>query len=178
MKSIVLLSGFLLSSVGAFAQTTVFVFSNGFSGLNENPPVVSAATYTVNTLLHDAAGGTNGFGSFTVDISFFDLTTAASNAHIHGPVTSLTQNAGVASGGALAYTAATSGTVTGVWDIPSQALLDDLFAGRLYVNLHSTTYPGGELRGQLAPIPEPSIFALALGALALGGVLWRRRRGS
>lgn len=31
----------------------------------------------------------------------------------------------------------------------TQAQIDDLFNGMMYVNLHTTAYPGGEIRGQL-----------------------------
>jgi hypothetical protein len=51
----------------------------------------------------------------------------------------------------------------------------NLLAGNLYLNIHSTLYRGGEIRGQLMPVPEPSTYAL-VGAGLLGGVILLRRR--
>lgn len=50
-----------------------------------------------------------------------------------------------------------------------------LFENKIYLNIHSATFPGGEIRGQLVPvIPEPATAALfALGGFALAV---RRRR--
>src|SRR5262249_7397957 len=54
------------------------------------------------------------------------------------------------------------------------ALLSGITSGRAYLNIHTSTYPSGEIRGFLQPIPGPG----ALGALGLGAVLViRRRRG-
>lgn len=49
---------------------------------------------------------------------------------------------------------------------------DLLLAGDTYINIHTLDYLGGEIRGQLIPIPEPATIAL-LGA----GLVAARRRG-
>jgi hypothetical protein len=44
-----------------------------------------------------------------------------------------------------------------------------------YFNIHTSTFGGGEIRGQILPVPEPSVLALT--ALGLGGlIVWRVRR--
>lgn len=47
-----------------------------------------------------------------------------------------------------------------------------------YVNLHTSVFPGGEIRGQLAPVPEASTYAMMLGGLGLVGFMAARRRRS
>ena len=54
--------------------------------------------------------------------------------------------------------------------------LANLKSGNLYVNVHSTTFPGGEVRGQITAVPEPSTGALALVGLGCCWMLRRRRR--
>jgi len=57
----------------------------------------------------------------------------------------------------------------------SQALADELLAGRFYINIHTGNNPGGEIRSQVLsgtfnPVPLPAAVWLmlpALGALAL-----------
>ena len=49
------------------------------------------------------------------------------------------------------------------------ALIAGLGVGTAYFNVHSQTFPGGEIRGFLAPVHEPSSYALmGLGLLAVG----------
>lgn len=58
------------------------------------------------------------------------------------------------------------------------ALLAGLDAGRGYFNVHSTRFPGGEIRGFLRPVPEPgALVLLGLGLLAVAVTLRSRRRG-
>ena len=61
------------------------------------------------------------------------------------------------------------------------ALLAGLASDTTYFNIHTSMFPGGEIRGFLAPVPEPvpepaSLALLGLG-LGLVGALARRRRG-
>jgi len=68
-----------------------------------------------------------------------------------------------------AFLGANGGTALGARD----ALLDYLSSGRAYVNVHSTRFPGGEIRGDVS-VPAPA--ALALFGLGVAGIAAARRR--
>ena len=51
-------------------------------------------------------------------------------------------------------------------------------AANLYFNVHTTTFGGGEIRGNLAVVPEPSTYVLMASGLAGLGLIARRRRVS
>jgi CHRD domain-containing protein/PEP-CTERM motif-containing protein len=56
----------------------------------------------------------------------------------------------------------------------SNPQINELESGQWYVNVTSAAMPAGQLRGQITPVPEPSVWALLCGAgVALWG--WRRK---
>ena len=66
-----------------------------------------------------------------------------------------------------AYVTANGGTTAGA----ESALAAGLAADEAYLNIQTTVFPSGEIRGFLVPVPEPGAVAL----LGVGGVLIRRR---
>lgn len=73
------------------------------------------------------------------------------------------------------YTAAfLNGLGGGTSSGASAALLQGILDGKAYFNIHTTpNFPGGEIRGFLAPVPEPGTFMLA--GFALAGLMGLRR---
>jgi hypothetical protein len=56
-------------------------------------------------------------------------------------------------------------------------LLAGLSAGDAYLNIHTSNFTGGEIRGFLHAVPEPSIWAMMiLGFAGVGYMAYRRSR--
>ena len=73
------------------------------------------------------------------------------------------------------------GTFSGKWDAPEgnnttlAAQLPNILAGRSYINFHTTQFTGGEIRGAINAVPEPSAFVLfSTGAAGILGLGWFR----
>ncbi len=64
------------------------------------------------------------------------------------------------------------GTVDGA----QAALFNGFDTGKAYLNIHSTSFPGGEIRGFVTTVPEPtSMVLLSVGLIALAVPAVRRR---
>jgi len=73
-----------------------------------------------------------------------------------------------------AFVTANGGTLAGAFS----ALLAGLDAGDAYLNIHSTMFPSGEIRGflQVEAVPDPSIWAMMiLGFAGIGFMAYRRK---
>jgi hypothetical protein len=128
-----------LSALPALADTVKF--SGQLAASNEVPSNASTATGMLQASLDKSTG------MLTWNVSYSGLTGPAKAAHFHGPAPA-GQNAGVALGfsGALDSPIQGSATLT-----PAQVA--DLLAGKWYVNIHTATNPGGEIRGQATVTP-------------------------
>jgi len=175
----------------AAAPAQATVFTGSLTGTAEVPanasPGTGSVTVTVDTAAHTLA----------VQTTFSGLSAPTTIAHIHccstptaSPATMVPSFAGfpvgITSGsygmtfGMLdaatwnpAFITASGGTAAGA----ESAFIDGLMAGNAYFNIHTQAYPTGELRANLAPIPEPTSYALFLAGLAaVGGIAARRRR--
>jgi hypothetical protein len=175
MKSLIAVFGVAMAlSVGtASAQWT---FQATLLGTGENPPNASTATGFGSVVLNAAQT------QITVNESWTGLIGGPATAsHIHGPggigPTGPT-NASVIFPFA-GVPAVTSGSITQqVFSITAQQV-GWLFSGFLYMNVHNATFGGGEIRGQLLLVPEPSTAALVglgVGAIAMRAIRKRTKR--
>jgi hypothetical protein len=74
-------------------------------------------------------------------------------------------------------------TISGKWDAPEgngttlAAQVANILGGHSYINFHTTQFGGGEIRGAITPVPEPSAFILfGAGILVLATSALRRGR--
>lgn len=127
----------------------------------------SSATGTMSITLDDSTNQISWSGSFAGLGSPFLV------AHFHGPALP-NQGAGVALGTAVVTSnGGLDGTSVGNATISAQQAAD-LANGLWYWNVHSTTFTGGEIRGNLAVVPEPGTGLLVGGGML--GLALRRRR--
>ena len=168
-------------SMAAPAQALVYTTTLG--------PEVSGATGsgTAKITVDELAN------TMRVEVSFSGLSGTTTVAHIHGPTTI----PGTGTAGVMTSTptfpgfppGVQSGSFDSIYDLLNSStygstffgnqgssvvaarstLLASLNSGSAYLNVHSTTYPGGEVRGFLqVPAPLPILGAAA-------GMTWCRR---
>jgi hypothetical protein len=133
------IGGTSTGGTGGGANTTTFNMS--LTGGQEVPVNTSAATGNVQVQLNRSTG------AVTVTGQFNNLSSNATVAHIHGPA-AVGQIAPPLID--LTVPASTSGVITGTGTM-SDLQMNDMLGGMTYVNIHSSTYPDGEIRAQIVP---------------------------
>lgn len=180
----------LVPSGGATAAITVY--NANLSGLQEVAPNASPGTGFGIVTIDDTAF------TMRVQVFFSGLIGNTTAAHIHccAPVGS---NAGVASQ-TPSFGGFPLGVTSGAYDqtfdmtlassfnpafVTAQggslgsafvALTNGMAAGNTYLNIHSSFAGGGEIRGQLGAVPEPSTWAMLILGFGVAGMTLRRSR--
>lgn len=126
-------------------------FNARLQGAQSSPPNGSSGNGFVNVLVDKTANMLYLTGSFS------GLTTPAINAHIHTGEPN-TNGAVIVP---IIYSAETAGTLDTARTI-TNTLRDQLLSGNTYVNIHTTTQPAGEIRGQLTQLSQMVFLANAL----------------
>ncbi len=144
---IVLLSSLVLAGCGG----TLAGFEAFLNGANEVPPVAVSST---------------GRAAFEVDgqlarysIDLFAMSSTVTAAHIHGPagpgvnagiiVTLFSGSAAAPVNGPLVQGTFGPSNINPASGVGWQQLVDLMGTGGVYVNVHTTAFPGGEVRGQV-----------------------------
>lgn len=145
------------STTAPAPKSNLVTFKATLNGASEVPAVASTGsgtfTATLDTVTQD----------FIYDLTFTGLTSGVNNGHIHGPASptataGTTINFNTLAGATFSF-GQTSGTGRGIArlntayqitaTINGDSLRKLLFAGLTYANIHTTQFPGGEIRGQI-----------------------------
>ena len=151
-------------ALAAPASAIVWTFNAPINQGQVVPPTGSPAAGLASGTYDDVTNTLN----ITANVTGFLYARTA--AHIHGPAPPGSNNVpvfdlGVAGAGNNWNNPNTVFVLSGVQEV-------DFLNGLYYVQVHTTDSPGGAVRGQLNPVPEPaSMIALGMGAV----VLLRRR---
>lgn len=168
------LAGMITLAAPALADTLTYTAS--LTGAGETPPNGSTATGMATFLLTG--------NILQINVTFTGLTGGPAVAsHIHccaAPGTNAPVWVPFAG-----FPNATSGTYTMTVDLSTfafsgggteAALLVGMNNGTAYANIHNAEFPGGEIRGQITPTPEPgTLLLLGTGAAGIASLLRRRR---
>jgi hypothetical protein len=187
--------GVVLSVLMLFgvAKADQLAFVTTLTGSQEVPPTgspgIGSALVTLDTVTN----------MLTVNVSFSGLVSPTIASHIHccalPGVNAMVATAvptfpgfplGVTTGTYLqtfdltlastynpAFITAHGGTVTGA----QAAFVAGIMSGQTYLNIHTSQFPGGEIRGQLQAVPEPAtLLLLGTGIMGAAGALRKRRK--
>jgi glucose/arabinose dehydrogenase len=132
------------SSVYEISGKQPLVFTATLNGAQETPPNNSTAVGTATLLLSPDEK------TALVSLNYNGLSSAETAAHIHGP-------AAPGTAGAVLFPLPNGG-FTDFLISPSATDVQNLKNGQLYINVHSSNFLNGEIRGQFQTVASASTF--------------------
>jgi hypothetical protein len=163
-------------------------------GGSPRPASFGTATFTLNSAMTELSFTATIFNIDVTGTQTADINDNLTNAHVHAPAPPGT-NGGVVWGffGApdndnnpdnlvvTPFASGVGGTFSSIWNLPEgnsgttlTAQIPNILAGLAYINFHTVQFAGGEIRGQILPVPEPSTWAMMLLGFGAVGAAMRR----
>ncbi|WP_404423964.1 fasciclin domain-containing protein [Nibricoccus sp. IMCC34717] len=148
----------LLLSLAPLSYAETFTFTAMLSGTSQVPSVTTPASGRALVMVDSETK------QFTAYVTTAGIASAITMSHIHEAPAG--QNGGVVAnfGGAASYVSAAQGFNAGKFTGTYNGDFAKLLSGGAYVNIHTTTYGSGELRGQLMLHPKDAGRLIALSA--------------
>lgn len=115
------------------------------SGAQETPAVTSTGTGTAKIVFDPLLKTIN----YNITWTLGSSTATTSNMHFHGAEDGTDLKSSGVAIGITGFATGNTGTVTGTTVPLTDVQVAQLLAGKWYVNIHSSTVPGGELRGNI-----------------------------
>lgn len=142
-RIVTVFGGLALAGTLSLAQAAPVFFDVPLTGAQQVPPVQSPGSGTAK-LTYDPDTRV-----VTWNVSFSGLSSQATMAHFHGPAPA-GKNAGpqiwLTQKGSMEVSSPINGQAT-----LSADQAKEFEAGHMYINVHTTNNPGGEIRGQVLP---------------------------
>ena len=152
--------------LGSFVNADIFNFHADIEQSQEVPPSGSLGIGSATISFDDATN------DLSWNITWSGLTGPATAMHFHNAPAGVNDIPVINIGNISGLNSPSIGST-----VISNFLATELFAERLYINIHTASFPGGEIRGQVL-VPEPSSATLVglLGMVGLGFASRRKRK--